>query len=106
MQSPRLLDPPVQRTGHFLSPQALRRVDWKLLKAMDKQHPHFVATYKIARLTDGTFAVGVTIPGMELINMPGFASEELAGAWVANHEREIAAGTTARAKLHLWKEGA
>jgi hypothetical protein len=73
---------------------------------MEKQHPHLGATYKIARLADQTFGVGVTIPGAEFVNVPGFPSEERAKAWVANHERDIATGTTARAKLHLWKESA
>ena len=71
---------------------------------MDKQHPHFGATYKIARQFDNTFGVEVTIPGTRLVNVTGFATEGSAAAWVANHEREIATGTMARAKLHLWKK--
>lgn len=70
---------------------------------MDKQHPHFGATYEIARLTDDTFAVGVTIPGTHSVNVPGFASKELANSWVANHKCEIAAGNLERAKLRLGK---
>jgi hypothetical protein len=83
----------------------LRRVVWIIWNIVDKQHPHFGATYKIARQTDHSFGVEVTIPGARLVNVMGFATEELAAAWVGNHEREIAAGTMARAKLHLWKEG-
>jgi hypothetical protein len=72
---------------------------------MDKQHPHFGATYNIARQIDGSFGVEVTIPGAPLVNVTGFGTEGLAVAWVANHEREIASGTLARAKLHLWTNG-
>jgi hypothetical protein len=86
----------------YRASQIFRRVDWKFWKIMDKQHPHFGASYKIARLTDDTFGVGVTIPGTQLVNVPSFASEELAKAWISNHGREIAAGTMARAKLYLW----
>lgn len=71
---------------------------------MGRQHPHFGATYKIARKIDDSFGVEVTIPGAHTVDVTGFATEALAAAWVANHEREIATGTMARAKLHLWKE--
>jgi hypothetical protein len=67
---------------------------------MDKQHPHFGATYEIARHTDDTFGVRVTVPGTQLVNVPGFPSEERASAWVANHESNIAMGTELRAKLY------
>ena len=69
---------------------------------MDKQHPHFGAEYKIAQLTADTFDVGVTIPGAQSVNVSGFASEEMARAWIASHERDIAVGTMAREKLHIW----
>ncbi len=71
---------------------------------MEKQHPHFGATYRIARQFDGSFGVEVTVPGAPLVNVTGFGTEVLAAAWVANHEREIATGTLARKKLHLWKK--
>lgn len=71
---------------------------------MDKQHPHFGATYKVSRQADDSFGVEVTFPVAPRVNVTGFASEEMAAAWVADHEREIASGTQARAKLHLWKE--
>jgi hypothetical protein len=71
---------------------------------MDRQHPHFGATYRIAQHLDGSFGVEVTIPGAPLVNVTGFGTEGLASAWVANHEREIVAGTMARRKLHLWKK--
>jgi hypothetical protein len=73
---------------------------------MDKQHPHFGATYKIAGQIEGGFGVEITIPGAQLAKVMGFATEELASAWIANHEREIGTGTMARAKLHLWKKDA
>lgn len=68
---------------------------------MEKQHPHFGATYKIAEQIDGSFGVEVTIPGAPLVNVTGFGTKGSAAAWVANHEREIATGTMARARLHL-----
>ena len=73
---------------------------------MDKQHPHFGATYKIAQQTDNTFGVEVTIPGAPLVNVTGFATHVLAESWVEDHEREIASGTMARAKLRLWNKDA
>jgi hypothetical protein len=73
-------------------------------RVVDKQHPHFGATYKIVRLIDDTFGVEVTIPGAPFVNVTGFGTEGLAAAWVADHEREIATGTMARSKLHLWKK--
>ncbi|MGH7969364.1 MAG: hypothetical protein ACREIC_11620 [Limisphaerales bacterium] len=74
-------------------------------KGMDKEHPHLGATYKIAREINDTFAVEVTFPRAPLVNVKGFATEKLAAAWIADHERQIATGTIARAKLHLWKKG-
>ena len=71
---------------------------------MEKQHPHFGAAYKVTREIDSTFSVEVTFPTAPLVNVTGFATEALAASWVANHEREIATGTIARAKLHLWKK--
>ena len=67
---------------------------------MDRQHPHFGATYEIARHTDDTFRVGVTIPGMQVVNVPGFRSEDLANEWVSDHECNVATGTELRAKLY------
>ncbi len=70
---------------------------------MDKQHPHFGAMHKIARQSDNSFGVEVTIPGAPFVNVTGFATEVLASAWIANHKLEIATGNLARAKLRLWK---
>ena len=74
------------------------------VEGVDKRHPHFGATYKIAREIDGGFGVEITIPGTQLAKVTGFATEELAAAWIATHEREIGTGTMARAKLHLWSK--
>jgi hypothetical protein len=71
---------------------------------MDKQHPHFGATYRTIPETDGTFCIEVTIPGAPMVKVTGFSTEALAHAWIAGHEREIATGTMAREKLHLWKK--
>ena len=71
---------------------------------MEKQHPHFGATYRIAQQPDGGFGVEVTAPGAAPVNVTGFGTEILAAAWIANHEREVATGTLARKKLHLWKK--
>jgi hypothetical protein len=59
---------------------------------MDKQHPHFGASYKIAQQPDGGFGVEVTIPDTQPVNVTGFGTRKRAGAWVANHRREVAAG--------------
>jgi hypothetical protein len=69
---------------------------------MEKQHPHTGATYKIAEQPDGSFGVEVTIPDTHPVNVTGFGTKELAGAWVANHQRQIASGTLARARP--WKK--
>jgi hypothetical protein len=45
---------------------------------MDKQHPHFGATYKISRQRDGSFAVEVVFSAGPRVNVKGFASEALA----------------------------
>jgi hypothetical protein len=71
---------------------------------VDKQHLHFGATYKIMRQLDGSFGVEVMLPSAPFVTVTGFGTEGLAAAWVANHEREIATGTMARARLHLWKK--
>ncbi len=71
---------------------------------MDRQHSHAGALYKVAWLADDTFGVVVTIPGAQPVNVSGFVSEELAKAWIASHKRGVAAGTAARAKLHLWSK--
>ena len=71
---------------------------------MEKQHPHFGAVHKIAEQSDSTFAVEVTIPGASMVTVSGFTSEADAATWIDRHEREIATGTMARAKLHLWKK--
>lgn len=71
---------------------------------MDKQHPHFGATYRTIAEIDGTFFIEVKIPGAPLVKVTGFRTEALADAWIAGHEREIARGTLARERLHLWKK--
>ena len=73
---------------------------------MDKQHPHFGATYRTIPETDGAFCVEATIPGASMVKVTGFRTAALAASWVAGHEREIASGTVAREKLHLWKNQA
>ena len=105
MSWPRLADPPNWLAGLFLFPQDLQGIDWTVRRAMDKQHPHFGATYEIARHSDDTFRVGVTVPGTQLVNVRGFTSEETAKAWVVNHERNIAMGTELRAKLYAAPAG-
>ena len=74
------------------------------LTPANKQHPHFGATYKIANQADGTFEVEVIIPGDQAVSVKGFVSEARATDWISKHEAEIAAGTFAREKLHLWKK--
>jgi hypothetical protein len=71
---------------------------------VDKKHPHFGATYRTILATDRTFCVEVTIPGAPMVKVSGFRTEALADAWIAGHERDIARGTLARERLHLWKK--
>lgn len=68
---------------------------------MDKQHPHFGATYKTVVQTNGTFDVEVTVPGSAVVVISKFKTEAAASAWITDHQREIAQGTLARA--NLWK---
>jgi hypothetical protein len=81
-----------------------RLLDSCHVQGMGKQHPHLEARYKIARQIDGGFGVEITIPSTQLAKVTGFATEELAAAWIVNHVREIGTGTTTLAKLHLWKK--
>ena len=63
---------------------------------MAKQHPHFGASYTIAERPDGAFGVEVLIPDAALVTVTGFSTRERAGAWVADHQRQIATGTMDR----------
>jgi hypothetical protein len=71
---------------------------------MREEHPHLGATYKIALQSDNSYGVEVAIPGASLVIVKGFASQDLAAARIAHHQREITTGTAARAKLHLWSK--
>ena len=68
---------------------------------MDKQHPHFGATYKTVVQANGTFDVEVTVPGSAVVVVSKFKTDAAASAWITDHQREIAQGTLARA--NLWK---
>jgi hypothetical protein len=47
--------------------------------------------------------VEVTLPEAPQVKVTGFATQDAADAWIAQHEQQIATGTVMRAKLHLWK---
>ncbi len=66
---------------------------------MDKQHPHFGATYKTLVQANGTYNVEVAIPGSAVVVVSKFKTEAAASAWISDHQREIAQGTLARANL-------
>jgi hypothetical protein len=70
---------------------------------LDRQHPHLGATYKTVGLPNGTYNVEVTIPGSAVVTISKFKTEAAAAAWIADHERQIAQGTMARAKFNRWK---
>jgi len=70
---------------------------------MGGQHPHFGATYRIALQPDGNFGVEVSIPDASPVTVTGFATEKLASAWVANHQRQIAGGAMLPAR-RPWKK--
>jgi hypothetical protein len=71
---------------------------------MDKQHPHFGATYEISPLPDGSFEVEVSIPNTRPVKVTGFDVRASAEAWIAGHQRQIATGTIARGRLRPWKK--
>jgi hypothetical protein len=64
---------------------------------MASEHPHANATYRILE-RDQSFSAEVTIPGMMPIIISGFASKELAEAWIVKHQREIADYPGARSR--------
>lgn len=70
---------------------------------MDKQHPHLGATYKTVGQANGTYNVEVTVPGSAVVTISEFKTEAAAAAWIADHERQIAQGSLARAKFNRWK---
>jgi len=66
---------------------------------LDKQHPHFGATYKTLVQANGTYNVEVAIPGSAVVVVSKFKTEAAASAWISDHQREIVQGTLARANL-------
>jgi len=58
---------------------------------MQKQHPHFGATYRIVPLEDATFAVEVSIPERPPTTITSFVSHAAAETWIANHKSHVAA---------------
>jgi hypothetical protein len=72
---------------------------------MDVQHPHFGATYRTDQLSDGSFCIEVSIPDTSSVKVTGFGTEELAEAWIAGHQRQIANGPrTRRQQFRRWKK--
>jgi hypothetical protein len=62
----------------------------------DKPHPHEGATYRILELSDGTFAVEVTVPGSHPTKVTGLNDCASAEAWVSRHREQVAAGLPKR----------
>jgi len=57
---------------------------------MGRTHPHADATYRVISLSDGSFAVEVTIPDTYPTKVSGFATKAAARAWIAEHKRQVA----------------
>jgi hypothetical protein len=57
-----------------------------------KSHPHEGAVYQILELSDGTFGVEVTIPGLTPTKVSGLPDRASAEAWIARHRAKVAAG--------------
>jgi hypothetical protein len=54
---------------------------------MTALHPHAEATYRVIRRPDRNYGVEVSIPETSPTIVTGFASQEQAEAWVADHKR-------------------
>jgi hypothetical protein len=70
---------------------------------LDRTHPHLGATYKTLAQPNGTYNVEVTVPGSAVVTISEFKTESAAASWIADHQRQIAQGTLARAKFNRWK---
>ena len=67
-------------------------------------HPHTEARYDLTTQTDGTFAVGVTIPGYRPTRVSGFDTQEKAEAWIERHRANVATGSLKGAFGVLFKQ--
>ena len=56
------------------------------------KHPHADAKYQILRREAMGHAVEVAIPGMNPTMVSGFATEEAAASWIAEHRQRVASG--------------
>ena len=63
---------------------------------MTAPHPHLEAVYRLLPQDDGSFAVEVAVPGTLPTKVSGFASQEKAEAWIAQHKASVASGTIMR----------
>ena len=54
-----------------------------------KTHPHAEAAYKVVTVSDGSFAVEVTIPDSHPAKVSPFATEADAEAWITEHRRRV-----------------
>jgi hypothetical protein len=59
---------------------------------MPARHPHADASYRIAPQKDLTYGVEVSIPDTYPTMVTGFATEQLAEAWISEHKRQAQLG--------------
>src|SRR5260221_3948038 len=69
---------------------------WRSDTAMQRDHPHLGASYKIIPQKDEAFGVEVTIPEMATTTVTGFATAADAERWIARHKEAVAAGRPSR----------
>jgi hypothetical protein len=56
------------------------------------RHPHADAQYRILPRVGMGYAVEVTIPDMNPTMVTGFATEQQAASWIAEHRQRVASG--------------
>jgi hypothetical protein len=66
------------------------------LSGMAQRHPHADATYRIVPLKDMACGVEVAIPDSNPTMVTGFATEQRAQTWIAEHRRQVERGLLPR----------
>jgi hypothetical protein len=67
--------------------------------AMVYRHPHADAIYRIIVQEDRTFAVEVRIPGSFPALVRGFATEQAAEIWIAEHKLNAGRGAPSKKRF-------
>jgi poly(3-hydroxyalkanoate) synthetase len=70
---------------------------------MEKRHPYAEATYRVICRSDRTFGVEVRIPDTEPTTVTSFATKADAEAWIAAHQKRVAASTFPNSRRWLKK---